>query len=178
VTRSSTSVSKADPAVKKVLAAIKRADDYAWSGRKIDVVQVDPGFTYTLYNDTGEPKVFRVDLGGGTAARVPPPKYGGPSTQVDAPIGGEALVTRQVGSTGFVTIYVPELDASVLDVARDALAAGDKRQAASALKMLGPYAGIGGAIVASQDKTIARVSGGKRSRQLDREIDTFIRSRR
>ena len=178
--RISTSVSKADPAIKKILAAIKRVDGYEWKGRKIDVVQVDPSFTYQLYNDTGEPKVFRVsDLERHPIVEaVRRPTYGGPATVVEAPARGEVVVTRQIGATGSMTIYVPELDAGVLDVARDALAAGDKRQAAEALKELGPYAGIGGAIVASQDKTIAQVSGGKSSRQLDREINEFIRSRR
>ena len=133
VTRISTSVSKADPAVKKILAEIKRLDGYEWTGRKIDIVQVDPGFTYQLYNDTGEPKVFRVDLGRGTASRVPSPSYGGPATIVEAPFGGEVVVSRQIGSTGHLTIYVPVLDPGVLDVARDALSAGDKRAATTAL---------------------------------------------
>jgi hypothetical protein len=172
----STHVSYADPTVKKIVAAIKRQDNYEWKGRKIDVVQVDPGFSYHLYNDTGEAKVFRVDLRSGTAARVPAPSYGAPGKILEAPSGGEVLVARQIGNTGSMTIYVPELDAGVLDVARDALARGDKRQATASLKELGPYAGSG-AIIASQDKTIAQVSSGKTSRQLDRDINEFIRSR-
>lgn len=176
--RISTAVSKADPAIKKILAAIKRVDGYEWHGRKIDVVQVDPGFSYSLYNDTGEAKVFRVDLVRGTASRVPSPSYGGPATVLGAPLGGEVLVTRQIGATGSMTIYVPELDVAVLDVARDAITAGNRRQATEVLKALGPYTGIGAAIVASQDKTIAQVSSGKSTRQLDREIGEFLRSRK
>jgi hypothetical protein len=177
--RFETQVSKADSGIKKILSAIKQSDGYEWRGRKVSVVQVDPSFTYHLYNDTGEPHVFKVSgLGNRIAAsRFPRPSYGGLATLIEAPSHGEAVVVRQIGSMGSIAIYVPELDASSLDVARDAWLSGDKRAAKEVLRGLGPYAGIGEAIISSQGGTLEKVTSGKTSRQLDREIAGFLRSK-
>lgn len=182
MTREQTQVSKAHQAIKSIIAATDAAaGKVPWRGRRVDVVQVDPGFTYEIYNDTGEPHAYRVGGVGSrpVASRIPPPPYGGPATAVSvpSPSNGGAFVTREIGPNGSITIYVPELDAATLDVARDALLIPDKQHMAVVLKALGPYAGIGAAIVESQGKTLEKVSSGKTSRQLDREISEFVRSR-
>jgi hypothetical protein len=189
MTRMQTQVSKAHPTIKKIITATSGSDATEWpssgspahwSGRNVSIVQVDPGFTYHLYNDSSEPRVYRVGSIGSrvTVFRVPRPSYGGPATVVEAPFGGEVVVTRQIGPTGSITIYIPELDAAVLDVARDALLSRDKKRALAVLKDLGPYAGIGAAILESQGKTFEKVSSGKTSRRLDREISEFLQSRK
>ena len=181
MTREQTAVSKAHPAIKAIVAATDAAaGKVPWRGRRVDVVQVDPGFTYQIYNDTGEPHAYRVSSVGSrpVASRIPKPAYGGHATEVSAPSNGGAFVTREIGPNGSITIYVPELDAATLDVARDALLIPDKQHMTVVLKALGPYAGIGAAILESQAKMLDKVSSGKTSRQLDREISEFVRSRK
>jgi hypothetical protein len=188
MTRLETQVSKTDPTIKKIIAATSGSDatewpggsPTRWSGRLVSVVQVDPGFTYNLYNDTGEPRVYQVrniQARMLTVSRVPRPSYGAPATEIFAPAYGEVVVTRQIGPTGRITIYAPELDAATLDVARDALLLSDKKLFAEVLKGFGDYAGIARAILEAQSKTLEKVSSGKTSRQLDREIAEFLRSR-
>lgn len=171
-----TAVSKAHPAIKKIVSAIEASSGQRWSGRKIYVEEARPGWTYYLFNDTGEPHVYRISSLGSrlTVFRIPTPRYGGPTTIVEAPSGGEAVVTRHIGPTGTITIYIPRLDAAQLDVARDALLGGDKKQAKELLKELGPYADIGLAILESQAKTLQETTSGKTSRQLDREVAEFL----
>jgi hypothetical protein len=196
--RLETQVSKTDPTIKKIIEASSGSDwvDWPgtgapkkWIGRNVSVVQVDPSFTYQLYNpargDAGAPRVYIVGSIGSklTTFRVPPPSDGGPATQINAPDNGEVVVVRQSGSHGTITIYVPELDASVLDVARDALLAGEARRAREVLQQLGPYAGIGAAVIRAQGKTLESVARGEgktpsRRRELDREIDAFLRTRK
>ncbi len=193
--RFETQVSKTDPTIKKIIEATSGSDavDWPggspkkWSGRNVSVVQVDPGFTYQLYNDTGEPKVYIVGSIGSrlTTFRVPRPSYGGPATQINAPdpSRGEVVVVREIGARGSITIYVPELDAGILDIARDALLAREAKRARSVLQQLGAYEGIGAALIRAQGKTLERASGPrptseKSARQLDREIAAFMRSRK
>lgn len=175
-----TAVSKAHPAIKKVITAITSADapGTKWSGRKIFVEEVSPSWEYHLYNDTGEPRVYRVVLGKHTTARrIPTPSYGGPSTVITAPSGGEAVVTRQIGATGQIYIYVPRFDSAVLEIARDAvLSRKDERVITD---QLGPYGGIASAVAASEGKTLQAAESGKTpSRQLQREIDEFLFDKR
>jgi len=180
MTRLETHVSKADPMIKKIITATNESGAAEWSGRIVSVVQVDPGFTYHLYNEPGEPRVYQVrnlQAQRLTVSRVPRPSYGAAATEVFAPMHGEVVVTRQIGPTGRITIYVPELDAATLDVARDSILMSDKRHAAVVLKNLGDYAGIGNAIVTAQSKTLKKAESGKSGRQLDREIAEFLRSR-
>jgi hypothetical protein len=148
-----TSVSAAHPAIKSILTAI----DPNWRGKKITVDQVDPDWTYFHYNDTGEPKAYRVVLGRYVTAReLPRPPYGGLPTRIQAPSGGEAIVTKPIGS-GTIDIYVPRLDANALDVARDALIEGRPFPASE----FGPYAGIAEAIVAATAKSLEKAMSGK-----------------
>lgn len=177
-----TAVSKASPGIKRIVSAIETSSGQKWSGRKIFVEQVDPGWTYLLYNDTGEPYVYQVGHLGGrfrpAVFRIPKPSYGGPATIIGAPSGGEVVVTRDIGPTGTITIYVPRLDEAQLDVARDALLSKHAISPRALTDELGPYGGIARAIVESQGKTLEKVESGKTSRQLDREIAEFMRGRR
>jgi hypothetical protein len=175
--RIATQVSKAHPEIKKILAATVGKD---WQGRRVSVVQVDPSWTFSLYGDSGEPHVWRVrfvSMGGLLSAlRVPRPKeYGGSATSIDAPSGDELIVTKDLDRS--VTIYAPMLDQATLDVARDALAEGNKKQAVRILANLGFYAVLARAIIESQTKSIEKVTSGKTSRQLDREIAEFMKGR-
>ena len=94
------------------------------------------------------------------------------------PQDGDALVIHNRGPYGAVWIFVPVLDASTLDVARDALLARDKKRASAVLKDLGPYAGIGAALLEVQARSLDRASSGKTSRQLDRDIEDFLKTRK
>jgi hypothetical protein len=101
----------------------------------------------------------------------------------DGPVYGDVLIVKETGTgslwnQGAVTIYISmKLDPIVLGVARDAVLEGDKKLAKSVLEQLGSYAGIGGAIVEAQAKRLLQAQKGKTSRQLDREIDDFLRER-
>lgn len=174
--RISTQVSKAHPGIKKILSASVTVPE--WRGRSVYVVQVDPGWTYSLYNDASEPYVYQIDDVAGRLAvrRVPKPTYGGPATQVDAPSHGEAVVTRDIGPYGTVTIYIPVLDNAALEIARDALLEGNKKRSAQVLKELGPYAGIGGAVVDAQGAVLEKAASGKTSRQIAREVDEILKA--
>ncbi len=102
--------------------------------------------------------------------------YGGPATRVDAPTYGEAVITRDIGPYGTVTIYIPMLDQATLEIARDALLEGDKKRSAQVLKDLGPYAGIGAAIVGAQGAVLEKATSGKTSRQIAREVDEILKA--
>lgn len=174
-----TQVSKAHPAIKKILAASVDAERSKWRGRLIFVDQVSPSWTYRHYNSTGEPHVYRVVLGDYTTAlRIPPPSYAGPAPRMGAPSGGEAILVREIGHTGTITIYVPKLDVAQLDVARDALMSGDKKLAKKVLADLAPYDGIASAVIEAQTKSLAQVTEGKTSRQLSREVASFMQGRK
>jgi len=173
--RISTQVSKAHPGIKKILSALPD-----WGGRTVYVVQVDPGWTFSLYNDSSEPYVYQVGNISNplTVHRVSKPLYGGPATLVTAPSDGEIVVTRDIGPYGTVTIFVPALDQSALEVARDALLEGDKRRSAQVLRELGPYAGIGSAIVGAQGAVLEKASSGKTSKQIAREVVEILKLNR
>jgi hypothetical protein len=173
--RISTQVSKSHPGVKRILSV---AAGTGWRGRTVFVVQVDPSWTYSLYNDAGEPYVYQIDDISGRISihPVPKPSYGGPATQVDAPAHGGAVVTRGIGPYGTVTIYVPMLDPTTLEIARDTLLEHDKKRSAQVLKDLGPYAGIGGAIAEAQATALGKSTSGNTSRKIAREVDEILRS--
>lgn len=180
-----TDVSTAHPAIKKILAVTARSDG-EWNGKRVQVREVKPGWTYTIYESGGgEARVYAASNVGSrpSAHRVQPPSYGS-QVHIGAPLAseGEALVTKQIGRNGSVTIYVPPLDAHVLDVARDALMADDPRQATEVLSQLGPYAGIADAVIRAQSGSLAKATKGagnrRTSKQLDREIDAFLRRSR
>ncbi len=177
----STQVSKAHPAIKKIASLL-----HDWRGRTVVINQVDPtsSWAYSLYNDSGEPHVYRVVLGKYTTARrIPKPAYDAPATRIEAPSGGEALLMREIGHTGTITIVIPVLDPAQLDVARDARLSGDKKLAAKVLEALGPYAGVADAILEAQTKTLAQATSEDKptskasKRRLDRDIDAFMKTR-
>lgn len=198
MTRISTQVSKADPGIKKILAAAAAMPEVAewaagsgwlkWRGLRVFVVQVDPGWIFSLYNDASEPHVCWM-IGVGTsklaAYRVHKPSYGMATRQISAPSYGEAVVTREIGTNGTVTIFVPTLDPATLEIARDALLEGNPdgsplvlglSRFARILEDLGPYAGVGGAIVKAQSKMLEKATSGKTSSQIKREIAEILKS--
>lgn len=180
---SETHVSAANPTIKKIIAASVQATvsgSAPWKGRKVSVDQVHPGWTYDLYNDTGEPFVYQGRADGSSMRRVPTPRYGGPATTIPAPSNGEIVVIHQRFGSNSIRICIPQLDVATLDVARDALmtdngGAAGKKLAKSTLNPLGIYAGLAFAIIEAQSAALAKVTSGKTSRQLDREIDQFLR---
>lgn len=177
-----TLVSKSHPTIKKLLVVTVGSN---FKGRKIYVDEVDPiGWTYHYINDTGEPKVFIAKADGASGFEVPRPGYG-QSKQLPFPNDGrlgEVFMTYRRGDSDMITIYVPRFDAAVLDVARDARLIGPSQKANLTRQLkesFGAYAGIAEAVLDSEKKTLEAVTEGKKSsRQLDREIDEFMRERR
>jgi hypothetical protein len=174
-------ISKTHPAVKKLFKPTLRA----WRGWVVYVEEVDPSWNYR--HDLSRagapftgPVVYRESSDGDFFGQVPAT---GDRIIADGPAYGDVLIVKETSGprwhTGAVTIYIPTtLDPAVLDVARDALIDNDKRQSKIVLQALGPYAGIGGAVIEAQVKGFTKVQkGGKPSRQLDREITEFLRQR-
>lgn len=188
MTRISTQVSKADPGIKKILAAAAGSGWPEWRGLRVFVVQVDPGWRFSLYNDASEPHVCwmsGVGTGRLAASRIHKPSYGGMARQIGAPSYGEAVVTREIGTNGTVTIFVPTLDPATLEIARDALLEENPDGSPLVLGLsrftriledLGPYAGVGGAIVKAQSKMLEKATSGKTSNQIKREIAEILKS--
>lgn len=184
--RISTQVSKTNPLVKKILNATGKREGSVrfWKGRIVHVVQVDPSWSYTLYGDTGEPYVFYVEdlYKHPYVEPVPGPSYGTSSREVTAPqrggMGYKVVVTRERGTYGAVMIYVPVFDPHALDVARDALLSGDKKNALKILKdNFDDLAPLALAVLEAQRGTFEKIEKGKTSRQLDREIAEFMKGR-
>lgn len=180
-----TLVSASNPIIKKIIATSVQATvpgSAPWKGRRVTIEQVDEGWTYQLYNDTGEPFVYQGKADGSSMRRVPTPKYAGPPTIITAPApNGEIVVVHQRFGGNSISIVIPQLDAATLDVARDAWMLGDaagKKAAKATLQHLGPYTGIALAIIESQSDSLAQAVSGKTSRQLDREIDDYLESRK
>ena len=177
-------VSKTHPAIKKLFKPTLSA----WRGWVVYVEEVDPPWNYR--HDLARagagfrgPLVYRESADGEFFGQVP---ASGDRILADGPAYGDVLIVKETsgprGHTGAVTIYIStKLDPAVLDIARDALLdknKTNKRRAALVLEALGPYAGIGGAVIEAQIKGFTKVQrGGKPSRQLDREIAEFLRQR-
>ena len=163
--------------------------------------EVDPTWSYYHEGNVFRgPIVWRESVEGDFYGQVP--AQGGKIIS-DGPAYGDVLIVKTTRSTreyvgtvtnyvaksdrarstrwhvGAVTIYIPtKLDRTTLDVARDALDDKDRRKATEVLQDLGPYAGIGGAIIEAQAKGFAQVARGKTpTRQLQHEIDEFLRER-
>lgn len=178
-------VSKTHPAIKKLFKPTLSA----WRGWVVYLEEVDPSwnYEYTLSRAgvpfTG-PIVYRESADGEFFGQV---AASGNRILADGPAYGDVLIVKETTGprwhTGAVTIYIPtKLDPAVLDIARDALidtsSKNNKRHSKLVLEALGPYAGIGGAIIEAQVKGFTKVQrGGKPSRQLDREIAEFLRQR-
>lgn len=172
-----TQVSKTHPAIKKLFKPTLKD----WRGWSVFVEEVDPSWNYQRFGVVRGlapgPVVYRESADGEFFGQVPAT---GDRIVADGPAYGDVLIVKETrGHTGPVTIYIPtRLDPIVLDVARDAVLAGDKKQAKSVLEQLGPYAGIAGAVVEAQAKGLTKAEkGGKTSRQLTREIAEFLRQR-
>jgi hypothetical protein len=64
-----------------------------------------------------------------------------------------------------------------MDVARDALLAGDKAMLDTLLRPFGTYAGVARAILERQAKSFKKAMHPKKStKQIRREVDDFLRS--
>jgi hypothetical protein len=183
-----TQVSKTNPTIKKIIAATVQATvpgSAPWKGRKVSVEQVHDGWTYELYNDTGEPFVYVSNADGSAARRIPTPRYGGPATTVPAPKFGEVILIHQRFGSGSIQIMIPELDPAPLAVALDAWLIGDassKKRAKTILREVGPYAGVAEAIIEGQakasskpsDEHLARPHHASKSRKTRTEIESDI----
>ena len=168
-------VSKAHPTIKKIISKTVGT----WGGRNVSVEQVDPSrWRFSLYNDTGEPKAYLAKADGSWGRSITQPAYGAGPVDIDfrsyAHEPDDVVVVKQIGHNGSITIYIPRLDQTQLDVARDALMSGRAISSRAMTDDLGPYGGIAHAIVESQTKTLEKATSGKTSRQLDREIAEFI----
>lgn len=174
-------ISKTNPAIKKLFKPTLSA----WRGVVVYVEEVDPSWNYqSSRHDVSRagaiPLVYRESADGAFFGQVPPT---GNRIVADGPAYGDVLIVKETSGhrwhSGAVTIYIPtRLDPAVLDVARDALIGNDKKQVKEVLQVLGPYAGIGGAVIEAQLKGFTRVQrGGKPTRQLDREIAEFMQRR-
>lgn len=180
-----TKVSKANPTIKRILAATV-GDQF--KGNKISVDEVSPKFSYDIYLEMGSPTVAYITSAGSDwrgAREVPRPSMSRPKVTVeyDQFSGGSCLVTHHRGSSGSVTIYVPELDSAVLSVATDALLEGNKSSAVATLGQLGAYSGIAMAIAEAHVKALGKAQGPKptakrTARQLDRDIADVLERRR
>jgi len=177
-------VSKTHPAIRTLFKPTLSK----WRGWVVYVEQVDPSWNYRheVSPAHGGPIVYRESADGDFYGQVPSWRAGG--VYADGPAYGDVLIVKETGSgpagsgpvwnMGAVTIYIPtKLDPVVLGVARDAVLGGDKASAKTVLEQLGPYAGIGGAVVEGQAKRLSQAEKGKKSKQLDREIAEFLRER-
>jgi hypothetical protein len=185
--RDSTVVSKTNPTIKKILAATVGP---SFKGRKIRVDEVNSGFAYDLYLEMGSPFIaFIASANGSSGREVIRPSMNRPTVRLEyESFRGACLVVYRRGYAESVTIYIPELDASVVSVAVDALLENKKKDAARTLAQLGEYAGIGMAVAEGRSKGLVRDESedserdlaarrGKQRKtaaQLDREIDSIL----
>lgn len=166
-------VSKTHPAIRKLFKPTLST----WRGWLVYVEQVDPSWNYRHAASRAGPIVYRVSVDGDFFGQVPSQEG---RLVADGPAYGDVLIVKETSDhTGAVTIYIStRLDPVVLGVARDATLDGDKKLAKSVLEQLGPYAGIGGAVVEAQAKRLLQAQkSGKTSRQLEREIADLLRER-
>lgn len=175
----STEVSKTNPTIKKFLSATVGA---SFKGRKVRVDEVSSSFSYDFYLEMGSPTIGFITSASGTGSReVPRPSMSQPLVRIGYDqFSHGALVVYHRGSSGSVTIYIPELDAATLSVATDALLEKNKPVAAATLAQFGAYAGLASAIAEAHVKTLGKAASGevptaKRSAaQLTREISAFL----
>ena len=176
-----TQVSKSNQTVKKILTSTVGK----FGGRKIYVNEVDPlGWTYHYINDTGEPYVYVAKATGSGGFQVPRPGYGQSKVLPfpnDGRLGEVLLTHTRSGDSDRITMYVPRFDEALMDVARDTVLSGPGQKAnlKQQLRAFGDYAGLAEAVLEAQAKMLTQATEGKKtSRQLDREIDEFLRGRR
>jgi len=175
----STEVSKTNPTIKKFLSATVGA---SFKGRKVRVDEVTSGFSYDFYLEMGSPTIGFITSASGTGSQeVSRPSMSQPLVRVAlGQFSHGAFVVYHRGSSGSVTIYIPELDASVLSVATDALLEKNKQAAAKTLAQFGEYAGLAMAIAEAHVKTLGKAASGevpkdkRTAAQLTREISAFL----
>jgi len=174
-------VDKTNRTIKAILA--KTAGD-GWRGREVYVEEVDPSWSYEGVR--WDPNTYPRDR----VFQVHRDAYLG-DTYINFPDQGRkidlsqhlAVVTFGVPepitakpSHQTVTIFIPQLDHVQLDVARDALLAGNK-SLDTLLKPFGYYAGIARAILERQVRSFTKAMHPKKStKQIRREVDDFPRS--
>lgn len=168
-----TRVSITNPTIKKIVGGVQSN----FRGKDIKVVQVKPTFEYQYINDSGEPKVYVARAGGSGLREIVRPGYGGSHT-VRFMLGQDAIITQRIGHNGAISIYVPTFsDPDAMNVARDAMLE-QNRSKAQIMEMLHPalgdYAGLAFAVLEAEVKTLGKKASGKKSTQLDREIDSFL----
>jgi hypothetical protein len=160
MTHRSTQVSKTNATIKRILAATVGG---GFKGTKVTVDEVDR-FDYQLYPEMGTPTIAYVASANGSAAhetqRATIHRNVTLTSDLFHEYGGACVVIyhRYGGGKGSVTIYIPTLDQGVLEIARDAVLAGEKRKASDTLAQFVTYGGIASAIVEAQVKSLAKGS--------------------
>lgn len=153
---------------------------YGLRGRNVHVEEVDPSWAYE-----GHPDHASLEQANGKGLG----EYAGDWVRAYGairPTETLAIVVADVPRTPAharprspraVTIYVPKLDHDLMDVARDALIAGDKATTNTVLKPLGNYAGIARAIIERQVSTFKKAAHPKKNtKRIRQEVDDFLRA--
>jgi len=156
-----------------IKAILERSVGEGWRGREVFVEEVDPSWSYL------QGAFFLVTPDGRYRATVKETEQW--QEQFVHPTERLVLVTtgdpRKPSNRASATIYIPQLDHVQLDVARDALLAGDKPLLDTLLKPFDAYAGIARAILERQVRSFAKAMHPKKStKQIRREVDDFLRS--
>lgn len=181
-----TSVAKTNRAIKAIL---KHTLGEYWAGRDLSIEEVDPSWTYadTLPGEREgdyDRAVYWAAADGSNGYKVGDSKTDrtprGLSTL--APTSHFAVIVEDIPA-GYrakfrsATIYIPRLDEAQMDVARDAMLAGDKTLLKTLLSAFGRYAGIAGAILEHQVRTFRLAANPKKStRKIRLEVDEFLRA--
>lgn len=168
-------VDKTNRTIKAILA--KSVGEFWQRKGDVHVEDVDPSWTFETNFEPGDPTAYWVSPDGKLGCKVERENHISPVSL--SPHADFALVLARGtrASQRTVTIYVPQLDDEQMDVARDALIAGDKTTTDMLLKPLGLYAGIARAILERQIKTFKKAANPKKStKQIRREVDDFLRA--
>jgi hypothetical protein len=166
-------VDKTNRTIKAILA--KSAGE-GWQRKgDVHVEEVDPSWTFDTNFEPGDPTAYWVTPDGKSGHKVQPtsrPSYLAPTSHFAL-----VLARGMRASQRTATIYIPQLDHEQMDVARDALLAGDKAMLDTLLRPFGTYAGVARAILERQAKSFTKAMHPKKStRQIRREVDDFLRS--
>lgn len=155
---------------------LEQAVGEAFRGREVFVEEVDPSWNYV----EGGFYIVAADGKGRTptaATERQIEQFVHPTAQFAILVFGIPEPTTRKPSHRTATIFVPQLDHVQMDVARDALLAGDKAMLDELLKPFGLYAGIARAILERQARSFKQAAHPKKStKQIRREVDDFLRS--
>lgn len=162
-------VDKTNRTIKAILA---QSAGEGWQRKgDVHVEEVDPSWEFEMFFGPQDPIAYWV---------TPDGKSGHKMTTVSllAPTEDFALVLARGlrASQRTATIYIPPLDHEQMNVARDALLAGDKAMVDTLLKPFGAYAGVARAILERQVRSFTKAMHPKKStKQIRREVDDFLR---